>query len=173
MGWKIVNGFKIIANFHCTVNDIWNMFILDGGKTHHADLPRQVHIKRENIYTMQHPMRTDLFPPISYVVFHNHVFTTSYFFDENAFYIWAYQWVAHELALMLRHDQLVSHGFAASAAALAMKCLSRNVRRLESNEAKIPAGAVIHLTSVPHSLGIIKVIPHCHELSLRNYPIGG
>ena len=74
---------------------------------------------------------------------------------------------------MLRHDQLVSHGFAASAAALAMKRLSRNVRRLESNEAKIPAGAVIHLTSVPHSLGIIKVILHCHELSLSNYPIGG
>ena len=46
MGWKIVNGFKIIANLHCTVNDILNMFILDGGKTHHADLPRQVHIKK-------------------------------------------------------------------------------------------------------------------------------
>ena len=46
-GWKIANGSKIIANFNCTVNDIWNMFILDGGKTHYADLPRQEHIKKE------------------------------------------------------------------------------------------------------------------------------
>ena len=51
--------------------------------------------------------------------------------------------------MKLRHDQLVSRGFAASAAALLMKRLTRDVRRLKSNEAKIPAGAVIHLTSVP------------------------
>ena len=75
--------------------------------------------------------------------------------------------------MKLRHDQLVSRGFAASAAALLMKRLTRNVRRLESNEAKIPAGAMIHLTSVTHSFGITKVILHCRELSICNYPIGG
>ena len=36
---------------------------------------------------MQHPVRTELFPSISYMAFHNHVFTTSYFFEENVFYI--------------------------------------------------------------------------------------
>ena len=46
-GWQIANGLKIMANFNCTVKDIWNMFILDGGKTHYADLPRQVHIKKK------------------------------------------------------------------------------------------------------------------------------
>ena len=60
---------------------------------------------------------------------------------------------------------------AASAAALAVKRLSRSVRRLESNEAKTLAGTVIHL--VTHSLGITKVILHCRELSLCNYPMGG
>ena len=44
---------------------------------------------------------------------------------------------------------------------------------LESNEAKIPAGAVIHLTSVTHSFGITMVILHCRELSICNYPISG
>ena len=75
--------------------------------------------------------------------------------------------------MKLRHDQLVSRGFAASAAALLMMRLTRNVRRLESNEAKTLAGAVIHLTIVTHSLGITKVILHCRELSLCNYPICG
>ena len=70
--------------------------------------------------------------------------------------------------MKLRHDQLVSNGFAASAAALPTKRLTRKVRRLESNEAKILAGAVIHLTRVPHSLDITKVILHCRELSLCN-----
>ena len=50
-------------------------------------------------------------------------------------------------------------------AALAVKRLSRSVRRLETNEAKTLAGAVIHLTIVTHSLGITKVILHCRELS--------
>ena len=36
---------------------------------------------------MQHPVRTELFPTISCMAFHNYVFTTSYFFEENAFYI--------------------------------------------------------------------------------------
>ena len=68
----------------------------------------------------------------------------------------------------------MSRGFAAaSAEALAVKRLSRSVRKLESNEAKTLAGAVIHLTIVTHSLGITKVILHCRELSICNYPIGG
>ena len=68
----------------------------------------------------------------------------------------------------------MSRGFAAaSAAALAVKRLSRSIRKLESNEAKTLAGAGIHLTIVTHSLGIAKVILHCRELSLCNYPIGG
>ena len=57
------------------------MFILDGGKTHYAEH------KKGNISTMQHPVRTELFPSISYMAFHNHGFTTSYFFEENVFYI--------------------------------------------------------------------------------------
>ena len=36
---------------------------------------------------MQHPVRTELFPTISYMALHNHVFTTSSFFEENAFNI--------------------------------------------------------------------------------------
>ena len=75
--------------------------------------------------------------------------------------------------MKLRHDQLVSRGFAASAAALLMKRLTRNVRRLESNDAKIPAGAMIYLASVTHSFGITKAILHRRELSICNYPIGG
>ena len=68
----------------------------------------------------------------------------------------------------------MSRSFAAtSAAAFAVKRLSRSVRKLESNEAKTLAGAVIHLTIVTHSLGITKVILHCRELSICNYPIGG
>ena len=68
----------------------------------------------------------------------------------------------------------MSRGFAAAfAEALAVKRLSRSVRKLESNEAKTLAGAVIHLTTVTHSLGITKVILHCRELSSCNYPIGG
>ena len=55
------------------------MFILDGRKTHYADLPRQVQKKKGKHIHMQHPMRTELFPLTSYTTFHNHIFTTFYF----------------------------------------------------------------------------------------------
>ena len=169
-GWKIANGSNIMANFNYTVKDIYNMFILDGGKTHYADLPRQVHIKKKT------------YPPC------NTQWGQSYF---PLFLIWLFITMfslplrfLEKILFTFRIMSSKRAGFEATsrpARVSWLRCFCRSPPNeapneecwLESNEAKIPAGAVIHLTSVTHSFGITMVILHCRELSICNYPISG